>query len=305
MLGYWIDGAYGAISVVVFSFVLYLISIKRISYNAASIFFSAFGITIVTLGYITSISVEDGLIYMIIPTIIIALLRPFREAVVWLVFYYSMFLMLNIMDIPNHPISVNVFVQLFSIHMVLFVIIGYFRRQENIMAKQLQSLNTQLQEEMKIDDLTGAYNRRGFTSLLDQALAKYSQEDQKFVLAIIDLDHFKRVNDNYGHQKGDEVLKALGHHFKSMISDTDTLIRYGGEEFIICFPQTELKKALKTMENIRRSVEELDLFEDDHMTISVGMTRIENEDTPTLLLSRADSALYEAKSSGRNKIVQK
>ena len=91
ILGLWLDTAYGSLSVLFFAVILYLINQKRITYNVASLLFSGFGVVLVTVGYITSNSIEDGLIYMIIPTIIIALLRPSREALVWLLCYYTMF----------------------------------------------------------------------------------------------------------------------------------------------------------------------------------------------------------------------
>lgn len=305
LTGYWFDSFYGAIAVIFFSMILYLTSRSYISYDKASLFFSAFGIVIVTLGYITSISVEDGLIYMVIPTIIISLLRPTHEAILWLIPYYSVFLIINILQIPNYPITVSLFVQLFSIHMLLFIIISYFRNQERILTKRLLLLNKRLKEEASLDALTGAYNRRTLGTVLDNAIASYALEKQNFVLAIIDLDHFKKVNDNYGHQKGDEVLKALVSHFKSKIRKTDTLIRYGGEEFIICFNDMHLDDALSTMESIRLSVSELSLLPNNVLTISVGLTGLKAKESADILLSRADAALYEAKAEGRNLVKQK
>jgi len=305
IVGYWLDSLYGAVAMAFFAFILYLIKNKRISYNSASLLFSAFGVVIVTVGFITSVSVEDGLIYMVIPTIIIALLRPPFEAVAWLLPYYAVFFLLNILNIPNHSISINVFMQLFAIHMVLFLIISYFRKQERALSMQLLLLNEQLQEEVTIDALTGAYNRRAFHTILDRAVATYSIDHQEFVLALIDIDHFKRVNDRYGHQKGDEVLRKLVNHFKSKIRHSDTVIRYGGEEFIVCFTHIDMKKAVSIMEGMCRSVESLKLLENEKLTISAGISKLEASDTSASILSRADAALYEAKESGRNRVVQK
>ena len=304
IVGYWLDSLYGAIALAFFAFILYLIRNKRISYNSASILFSAFGVVIVTVGFITSVSVEDGLIYMVIPTIIIALLRPPFEAVQWLLPYYAVFFILNVLNIPNHPISINVFIQLFAIHMVLFMIISYFRKQERDLSTQLLLLNEQLQEEVTLDALTGAYNRRAFHTILDRAVATYSIDHQEFVLALIDIDHFKSVNDTYGHQKGDEVLRSLVEHFKSKIRASDTVIRYGGEEFIICFSHIDFDKAVSIMKGMCHSVESLELLENDKITISVGISKLEADDTASLVLSRADAALYEAKKSGRNRVIQ-
>ena len=308
MVGYfianlWLDSLYGVIAILFFSLILYRISLQRITYELASILFSSFGVVLVTIGYITSPSIADGLIYMIIPTIIIALLRPFKEAVVWLIVYYSTFFMINIFGWANYNVSVNIVVQLVTIHMIMFLIISYYSTQERALAKELRDVNLQLQEEATIDPLTGAYNRRTFRSVLDDAMQAYNIRKEGFVLTIIDIDYFKQVNDNYGHQKGDEVLKAIGHHLKSKIRGDDTLIRYGGEEFVICFQNMPLVKATEIMEDIRETIACLNLLDDKSVTISVGLSEVHKGDTPTSILSRADKALYRAKAAGRNRVV--
>jgi len=302
ILALWLDTLYGAVAVIFFSTILYLIQKKRISYELASLLFSGFAVLLVTIGYITSCSIEDGLIYMIIPTIIIALLRPSREALVWLLCYYTVFLTINLLGIPNHPISFNVFIQLFAIHMVLYLIISYFRDQERAHFLHLHALNENLKEEVTLDVLTGAYNRRAFKDIIERAISLHASTELPCVLAIIDIDHFKRINDNYGHLKGDMVLKALGKHIQSKIRKRDTLIRYGGEEFVICFEEMELQKAVETLEMIRQTVEDLSLVRGETITISAGLSALQEGDSPFTLLSRADVALYEAKDAGRNQI---
>jgi len=302
LLGLWLDAAYAGISLLFFGTILYLINQKRISYEWASLLFSAFGVVLITIGYITSNSIEDGLIYMIIPTIIISLLRPSREALVWLLCYYAVFMTINLFEIPNYPISFNIFIQLFVIHMILYFIISYFRDQERALSKRLQILNKSLKEEITLDVLTGAYNRRAFKGIIEQAISSHLHTEVPCILAIIDIDHFKRINDNYGHLTGDMVLKALGKHIKSKVRKGDRLIRYGGEEFVICFEQMELPKAVETMEKIRESIEELTLVMDEVITVSTGLSALQEGDTPYSLLSRADVALYEAKDAGRNQV---
>jgi len=301
-VGYWLDALYGLIALIFFSSILYLTFLQRISFNTASLFFSSFGVVLVTIGFITSASVADGLIYMIIPTIIIALLRPFREAIVWLFIYYSVFLCINLFNIANHTISFNIFVQLFSIHVVLFLIISYYRNQEQLLRRQLETFNGQLKKEVSIDALTGAYNRRAFRTILDKAVEQRDKYDESFVLAIVDIDHFKRVNDTYGHQKGDEVLQAIGKHLQEQIRQSDALIRYGGEEFVICFSAINLEQAQSIMEKIRYSIERLELLKERNVTISGGLSALRSDDIVSSLMRRADKALYAAKASGRNTI---
>lgn len=303
IVGYWLDALYGLAALLFFFTILYLSSLQRISFNTSSLLFSSFGVVLVTLGYITSASVADGLIYMIIPTIIIALLRPFYEAIVWLVFYYGIFLAINLFDLANHTISLNVFVQLFSIHTVLFLIISYYRDQENSLRLQLETFNGRLKKEVNIDALTGAYNRRAFRMILDKALEQRAMTKKPFVLAIIDIDHFKRVNDTYGHQKGDDVLKMIGKHLQTQIRQSDALIRYGGEEFVICFNDINIEHAHKIMEKIRLSVASLKLLDDRNVTISGGLSELRSDDIVSSLMRRADKALYAAKASGRNVIL--
>jgi diguanylate cyclase (GGDEF)-like protein len=298
----WLDALYAGISLIFFGIILYFVNQKRISYAQSSLLFSGFGVVIITIGYITSNSLADGLIYMIIPTIIISLLRPSREALVWLLCYYSVFLTFNLLEIPNYPISFNVFIQLFIIHMILYMIISYYRDQERVYFRQLQDLNANLREEVTLDELTGAYNRRAFKSIIEKAISSYNLTDQSYVLAIMDVDHFKRINDNYGHLQGDMVLKAMGKHIKSKIREGDTLIRYGGEEFVICFEHVKLEKAVEIMEKMRQSIEDLTLLQDEIITVSTGLSAVEEGDTPHSLLARADIALYEAKDAGRNQV---
>ena len=304
LVGFWLDAFYGFIALLFFSSILYLSSQHRITFNTSSILFSAFGVVLVTIGYMTSASIADGLIYMIIPTIIIALLRPFYEAIVWLGLYYSVFLCINLFDLANNTISFNVFVQLFSIHTVLFLIISYYRDQEQSLRLQLETFNGQLEKEVNIDALTGAYNRRAFRTILDKALEQRDVNKKPFVLAIIDIDHFKRVNDTYGHQKGDDVLRLMGEHLQTQIRQSDALIRYGGEEFVICFNDINLLQAFNIMEKIRHSVEMLKLLDDRAVTISGGLSELRSDDIVSSLMRRADKALYAAKASGRNTIFK-
>ena len=186
--------------------------------------------------------------------------------------------------------------------MILYMIISYYRDQERAHSRQLEDLNENLKEEVTLDELTGAYNRRAFKSIIERAISSHKLTEQSYVLAIMDVDHFKRINDNYGHLQGDMVLKSLGKHIKSKIREGDTLIRYGGEEFVICFEHMKLETAVEIMEKMRQSIEELVLVQDEIITVSTGLSAVEEGDTPHSLLSRADIALYEAKDAGRNQV---
>ena len=304
ILGEYLDSFYGGVTLIFFSTILYMVKKKHIRYNTASILFSIFSIVIVTIGYVTALSIEEGLIYIVIPTIIITLLRKPKEAIRWLLPYYIIFLIINLMEIPNYNISITVFIQLFTIHTILFLSISYFTTQERRLSNKLVMMNKKLQKEATTDALTGAYNRRTFGSILNKAIMNCSKSDRDFVLGIIDIDFFKNINDKHGHLMGDNVLRELVNHLKTKIRKTDTIIRYGGEEFIVCLNCIEESMAMEIMEEIRMSIENMNFIKGEKMTVSIGVSRLVKGDTMTSVLLRADKALYRAKTEGRNRIIK-
>jgi diguanylate cyclase (GGDEF)-like protein len=157
------------------------------------------------------------------------------------------------------------------------------------------------------DGLTGIYNRRYLSTRLKEEVDRYRRYRQNLSLIMFDLDHFKLVNDTYGHLFGDYVLQMVTTIVGNLIRTTDILARYGGEEFCCILPETDLEKAVVTAERCRRAVEK-HLFHAQgitaRITISVGVTQISgNDTTPEELIEQADQALYTAKKSGRNRIM--
>lgn len=168
-------------------------------------------------------------------------------------------------------------------------------------------LEAELLQQIVVDPLTGAYNRRGLAPALDRELAYYRRYRQDFSLVLLDLDHFKRLNDAYGHASGDQVLVAVAEILRSRLRETDLLARIGGEEFLILLPHTSLAAARLTIELLSHA-----LREKRHMlsgasvqvTASWGITNTcgcANADAHELF-RQADSALYRAKNSGRNRV---
>jgi diguanylate cyclase (GGDEF)-like protein len=119
-------------------------------------------------------------------------------------------------------------------------------------------------------------------------------------LGVIDIDHFKNINDNFGHLIGDEVLILVSNLMKSAFRSQDKLFRFGGEEFVVLLKPTELANALATFERYRKEVDGFRFPQVEHVTISAGFTRIGLYDTPSMILDNADEALYYAKEHGRN-----
>lgn len=157
------------------------------------------------------------------------------------------------------------------------------------------------------DGLTGIYNRRFLNTRLRKEIDRTRRYRNALSLVMFDLDHFKVVNDTYGHLFGDYILQALTALIGNLIRSTDVLVRYGGEEFCCILPDTDLNQAAVIAERCRRVVEE-NLFHSQkitvRITISVGIAQvIEAIDTPEKLIGQADQALYAAKKSGRNRVV--
>jgi diguanylate cyclase (GGDEF)-like protein len=121
-------------------------------------------------------------------------------------------------------------------------------------------------------------------------------------LIMFDLDHFKQVNDTYGHAIGDYVLQTLTKIARVNLREIDILIRWGGEEFIIIAPDTDLKSATVLAERIRKAVEEFTFDQVGKITVSFGVTQFKKDDTEDTIIKKADDAMYEAKRNGRNRV---
>ena len=161
-------------------------------------------------------------------------------------------------------------------------------------------------EKAVLDPLTGCYNRRQFQELATKEIRRAWRYDTKFCVLMMDIDHFKSVNDTHGHAFGDEVLKALARVCKKTLRETDIFARYGGEEFIVLLSQTNLIAGTTVCERLRKNIEsytlQLPSGEDFHFTVSVGIVGSESTDKLEELIKRADEALYCAKENGRNQV---
>jgi len=170
--------------------------------------------------------------------------------------------------------------------------------------------NVQLSLEMAItDQLTGLHNRRYMARHLDNLLLNAKKSERPLAFVIMDIDHFKTVNDTYGHDIGDEVLKEFVGRIAANTRGIDLACRYGGEEFVVVMPDTDVSAAYAIAERLRQTVEANPVKVSRapgllNVTISIGIAKMEGaEDTAETLLHRADQALYRAKRSGRNRVV--
>ena len=175
----------------------------------------------------------------------------------------------------------------------------------------IQTLSKQLEEterEVLLDALTGLNNRKAFDRKMNDLYEKFDKNEGFFSVIMLDIDYFKKFNDQYGHQVGDEVLRIVGSHLKKNLKGKDFPSRYGGEEFIVLLPDTKLDKAYIVAEQIRENISKKRLQIKKtgqalgNITVSVGVSEIREGDTAISVVERADSALYLAKDSGRNNV---
>ncbi len=171
---------------------------------------------------------------------------------------------------------------------------------------ELLENNTLLQEQSIRDGLTNLYNHRFMMELLEQEIKKSDKNKTELCLMMLDIDYFKRVNDNYGHQTGDRVLNMVAKLIKLNVRDYDYVGRYGGEEFLVLLPGISLKEACQIAENIRESIQNYNFTTRElkvsnlNITISIGLTKYQSEDIKAFI-NRADTLLYQAKEKGRNR----
>lgn len=179
-------------------------------------------------------------------------------------------------------------------------------KQKLIQLVQIISAYVNQQEHLSRankDQLTGLKNRRAFDLEYSRLVLDSEEKSQSNVLAVIDIDHFKQVNDNFGHLIGDEVLLAMANLMKSFFERDNYLYRFGGEEFVILLKHVSLSEAENLLEELRQEIENHRFPQVDQKTISGGYVPISISGGSTLLFERADAALYFAKKNGRNQIV--
>lgn len=166
---------------------------------------------------------------------------------------------------------------------------------------ELAALNEQLERLATQDPLTGLGNRRVFDREIDASLSLFRRSGMTFSLILADADHFKQVNDQHGHDAGDQILCQLGRCLAAGMRDIDVVVRMGGEEFALILPDTSIEQARIVAERKRQQVQALQT-DCGALTMSFGLTGVRSGDDAEALYKRADRALYDAKRSGRNRV---
>ncbi len=177
------------------------------------------------------------------------------------------------------------------------------QRQVAKQNRDLSEAYTRIEAISRIDPLSGLANRRYFMDRLKEALSLCRRHSIAVSLAMLDLDHFKAVNDAFGHTAGDEVIRGFSEILRKACRLEDLSARYGGEEFMVLMPGTPLDKAQKSAERIRSLTEKSDLIGNGRrITVSIGLAQASATESPEEFILRADTALYRAKNSGRNRV---
>ncbi len=192
--------------------------------------------------------------------------------------------------------------QLYMSNAVIIAALFFFATLQKHV-QSARSVAAQMQRLAHTDALTGLANRRQLEVLIQKEIYRVARYNKPLSVIVMDIDNFKLINDNYGHDTGDQVLLRLARAIEPGLRNSDSLGRWGGEEFVIVTPETDLSQAHKLAELIRRRVAGYDFGHGRQVTISSGVAAYQPEDNLYSLIKRADTALYQAKTAGRNQVA--
>ncbi|HEV8246594.1 MAG TPA: GGDEF domain-containing protein, partial [Polyangiaceae bacterium] len=188
----------------------------------------------------------------------------------------------------------------------LLLLLARRMRESNTSLAESARLKRQFEREATVDGLTGLRNRRFFDGMLSRLYERNRRDGTPLSLLVIDVDHFKKFNDSYGHAAGDDVLKVVAKTLGSCLRPTDQPARYGGEEFVVLLPATKLEGATVAAERLRKAVERAALRSDGRdlppVTVSIGVVELTDHPSASALFGAGDAALYSAKKNGRNRV---
>ncbi|MCJ8007409.1 GGDEF domain-containing protein [Lederbergia wuyishanensis] len=239
---------------------------------------------------------------LFIPGFLIIITYPKRAIAIITILGYicvEIFTQYYFLDIgDSSAVRLKVLIMNPLVNAIILFSVAYYRIKVKIMTDQLHDLVIH-------DPLTGIYNRRYFDLFLESSVSEYEKSGKSFQLIYFDIDHFKMINDQYGHPCGDHILKGLTRIINNQIRGLDIFFRIGGEEFAIFLPETSIKTAESVANRLRRVIDETSF---DYnctpikVTISIGIAQYNGEEIQKLI-NRVDSALYRAKTNGRNQVV--
>ncbi|MFU8784428.1 GGDEF domain-containing protein [Aliidiomarina sp.] len=197
--------------------------------------------------------------------------------------------------LPPQRLATGAFLNIAEVMLVLFLIFRFYEGARSEAFAELVRIST-------MDKLTGIYNRAKLDDVLEQHIELMDRSEQPLSIMLLDLDHFKVVNDQFGHLQGDKVLQEVTKVIKRAIRKTDQFGRWGGEEFMLICPNTSAENAACLAEKLRAAVQDFDWQFAVHITVSIGIAEIAARQSSVQALQAADKALYRAKNNGRNRV---
>lgn len=189
----------------------------------------------------------------------------------------------------------------------LLMLLSLRMRSSNISLEESENLQGEFEQQALTDGLTGVYNRRWLNQMLPRLLQRSEQDGLPFCILMIDVDHFKKFNDSFGHAVGDIALRVVADTLVKKVRPIDLVVRYGGEEFCVLLPETDLQSGIGASERLQAAIRSAEIRDDDGraipgVTISAGLAERRSGENTDELLRRSDQALYLAKEQGRDRI---
>lgn len=249
-----------------------------------------------------------GLIWLVFFPVIALTINPLRTGSIFSLLFFIIMLTQSFFGIgewQNGYWDFTSFLR-FNITLAMIIMVMYLHEAAMARAREAEINALKFFEDLSlIDDLTQVANRRRINELCEIEFNRAKRYQTPFSIILIDVDNFKSINDNYGHLTGDEVLKTLASFMSKRIRSTETIGRWGGEEFIIILPQASIENAALAAEKLRKQIPEIKFANlKEPLTCSFGIAEFKKDDTLDNLIERADNALYKAKELGRNKVIK-
>ena len=248
---------------------------------------------------------DTGFLWIEFIPIFTMLILNHKESSLWICVYTFFLLSLIAYNCLIDTFLVYSNIQIFQSVIVYLLFLYLTDNNEKLKAvgrQMLEKQNRELQEMSQTDSLTGLFNRSFINRILNNEFNRFERYNYSFSVIMLDIDHFKKVNDSFGHQTGDCVLVAIAKALKTNTRKTDFICRWGGEEFLIVCPGTTLEPAGILAEKIRKVIESLSFKEGFTVTASFGAAEITESLSVNNLIAESDRLLYESKHMGRNRV---
>ena len=284
---------------------------KTLNYNLASkIILYPLGLLFVYLVYTGGVN-NTGIIWIFLYPSVVLFLSGFKRGLIHIFFFLlTVLFVLFFSDTINSTAVYSA--ELASRSVYAFIVVSFlaaFHEYSRMHASEkMQLYRDELELAVRQDVLTKLNNRRGIYEKLEQERTRTKRNKHSYSVMICDIDHFKLINDKFGHEAGDIVLKKIADRFKETIREQDVVARWGGEEFLFLFPDTDFKGAYIISEKIRKHIEKHDIIWQKYsisVTISLGIFEVDQTNHIDISIKQADEFLYMAKSQGRNKTLPK